>query len=48
MTLLSSRLEHTDDFARRQARVEALVDELRARTAQVAAGGGDRAVERHR
>jgi 3-methylcrotonyl-CoA carboxylase beta subunit len=48
VTLLSSRLEHTDDFARRRARVEALVGELRARTAQVAAGGGDRAVKRHR
>ena len=47
MTLLTSRVEHTDDFARRQARLAALVEELRARTAQVAAGGGDRAVERH-
>ena len=28
--------------------MQALVDELRARTAQVAAGGGERAVERHR
>ncbi len=28
--------------------MEALVDELRERTAQVAAGGGERAVERHR
>ncbi|HZT17618.1 MAG TPA: carboxyl transferase domain-containing protein [Gaiellaceae bacterium] len=36
------------DAARRRERMQALVDELRARTAQVAAGGGERAVERHR
>src|SRR6184192_1070159 len=48
MALLQSRVERTDDFARRQARLEALVEELRARTAQVAAGGGERAIERHR
>jgi acetyl-CoA carboxylase carboxyltransferase component len=48
VALLQSRLEHSDDFARRQARVEALVKELRARTATVAAGGGERAVARHR
>src|SRR5437763_1616793 len=48
MALLQSRVEHTDDFARRQVRMEALVEELRARTAQVAAGGGERAIERHR
>jgi acetyl-CoA carboxylase carboxyltransferase component len=48
MALLESRVEHGDDFARRQARLEALVQELRARTARVAAGGGERAIERHR
>jgi acetyl-CoA carboxylase carboxyltransferase component len=48
MALLQSRVEHTDDFARRRARIEALLEELRARTAQVAAGGGEKAVERHR
>src|SRR5882762_3544587 len=48
MALLQSRVERTDDFARRQARLEALVEELRARTAQVSAGGGERAIERHR
>jgi acetyl-CoA carboxylase carboxyltransferase component len=47
VSLLLSRIEHTDDFARRQARLEGLVEELRACSAQVAAGGGDRAVERH-
>jgi acetyl-CoA carboxylase carboxyltransferase component len=48
VALLASRVERTDDFARRQARMEQLVEELRARTAQVAAGGGERAIERHR
>src|SRR4051794_37750346 len=48
MALLQSRVERTDDFARRRARMEALVDELRTRTASVAAGGGERTTERHR
>ena len=48
MALISSRVEHSDDFARRQARLDALVAELRARSALVAAGGGEQAVERHR
>jgi acetyl-CoA carboxylase carboxyltransferase component len=48
VALLQSRVEHTDDFTRRRARLEALLEELRARTAQVAAGGGEQAVDRHR
>jgi len=48
MALLQSRVERTDDFERRHARLEALVAELRERTASVAAGGGERARERHR
>jgi acetyl-CoA carboxylase carboxyltransferase component len=48
MALLQSRVEHTDDFVRRRARMEALLEELRERTAQVASGGGDQATERHR
>src|SRR5438105_4320428 len=48
MALLESRVERTDDFARRREQLQALVDELRGRTAQVGAGGGERAVERHR
>ena len=48
MALLESRVERTDDFARRKARMEQLVDELKTRTAQIAAGGGERAIERHR
>jgi acetyl-CoA carboxylase carboxyltransferase component len=48
VAVLESRLERTDEFDRRNARMESLVAELRARTAHVAAGGGARAVERHR
>ena len=48
MALLESRVDRTDDFARRQARMQELVEELRARTARIAAGGGDKAIERHR
>ena len=48
MALLQSRVEQTDDFARRRQRMQALVDELRERTALVAAGGGERSIERHR
>src|SRR5919201_3628997 len=49
MAVLSSRIERADaTFARRRERMQALVAELRERTAQVARGGGDKAVERHR
>src|SRR3954468_8627073 len=48
MALLESRVERTDDYERRRGRREQLVAELRERTASVAAGGGERAVERHR
>jgi acetyl-CoA carboxylase carboxyltransferase component len=49
VAVLSSQVERaSSDFVRRQERMEALVAELRERTAQVAAGGGERATERHR
>jgi acetyl-CoA carboxylase carboxyltransferase component len=48
VALLQSQVEHSGDFARRTAQMQGLVDELRERSARVAAGGGDRAVERHR
>src|SRR5262249_46252831 len=48
VALLESHVERTDEFERRRARMQALSNELRARTAEVAAGGGTRAVERHR
>src|SRR5437660_7973654 len=49
MAVLSSQIERESDvFRRRSERMTALVEELRERTAQVARGGGERAVERHR
>src|SRR5215475_10678778 len=48
MALLQSTLEITEDAERRRDRMAALVGELRERTAAVASGGGERAVERHR
>src|SRR5881394_774685 len=48
MALLQSNVERTDEFARRRERMEQLVAELRERSAEVARGGGERAVERHR
>src|SRR6476619_4405005 len=48
MALLQSRLDRDAHFERRTSRMEELVSELRSRTALVAAGGGDKAVARHR
>src|SRR5439155_13958894 len=49
MALLSSNVDRADAaFERRRERMEALVAELRSRTAQVALGGGEQAVERRR
>jgi acetyl-CoA carboxylase carboxyltransferase component len=48
MALLQSQVEQTGDFTRRKDQMQALVDEVRERSAQVAVGGGARAVERHR
>jgi acetyl-CoA carboxylase carboxyltransferase component len=48
MATLQTKVERTDDFARRRARLESLVAELRERSAAVAAGGGESARERHR
>src|SRR5262249_31779990 len=47
--LLSSQVERESDlFYRRRDRMTGLVAELRERTARVAAGGGEKSVERHR
>src|SRR5215207_4841337 len=47
--MLTSQVDRASEpFERRQAVMEELVAELRERTAQVALGGGERAVERHR
>jgi acetyl-CoA carboxylase carboxyltransferase component len=48
VALLQSQVEETDDFARRKAQMRTLVDELRERSARIAAGGGERSIERHR
>src|SRR5438270_166763 len=49
MAVLASQIERgSDEYTRRRERMETLVAELRERTAQVARGGGERAVERHR
>jgi len=48
VALLESQVERTDEFERRRARMQALVDELRERAGLVARGGGERSVERHR
>jgi acetyl-CoA carboxylase carboxyltransferase component len=46
---LTSQIERgTDEFSRRRERMSGLVAELRERTAEVARGGGEKAVERHR
>jgi acetyl-CoA carboxylase carboxyltransferase component len=46
--MLASEVVRDEAFERRRAAMEALVAELRERTSQVAAGGGEKAVERHR
>ena len=49
MAVLSSQVERESaDFDRRKARMAELVAELRERTARIAQGGGEKAVERHR
>ena len=48
MGVLTSTVARDDTFERRRASMEGLVAELRERTALVAAGGGEKAVERHR
>jgi acetyl-CoA carboxylase carboxyltransferase component len=49
MALLTSQVERDSEvFAQRRERMETLVAELRERTQQVARGGGEKAVERHR
>ena len=48
MSVLSSHVVRDESFAHRAARMGQLVEELRERTALVAAGGGDQSLERHR
>jgi acetyl-CoA carboxylase carboxyltransferase component len=48
MGVLTSGAVRDETFEHRRATMQALVAELRERTAQAAAGGGEKAVERHR
>jgi acetyl-CoA carboxylase carboxyltransferase component len=48
VSVLTSQAQRDDAFAARHERMAQLVAELRGRTAQVAQGGGERAVTRHR
>jgi acetyl-CoA carboxylase carboxyltransferase component len=48
VTVLTSQAAPSEEFDERRARMEALVAELRERTAQVARGGGEKALEKHR
>ena len=48
VAVLESHVERTDEHDRRRERMGQLVAELRERTAAVARGGGEKAVERHR
>src|SRR3954469_6984676 len=48
MAVLTSQLERSNQSAQRHERMGALVAELRERTALVARGGGEKALERHR
>ncbi len=48
MGVLTTQVARDETFTRRRAQMEGLVAELRERTAAVAGGGGEKAVERHR
>jgi acetyl-CoA carboxylase carboxyltransferase component len=48
MGVLTTQVVRDETFERRRSRMESLVAELRERTALVARGGEDKAVERHR
>src|SRR5213076_2107253 len=49
MAVLTSQLDRdAEEFASRRERMEELLAELRERSAQVARGGGEKAMERHR
>jgi acetyl-CoA carboxylase carboxyltransferase component len=48
MAVLTTQVSRDDTFELRRARMEELVAELRERSARIAQGGGEKAVERHR
>jgi acetyl-CoA carboxylase carboxyltransferase component len=48
VAVLTTQVESSDDFDARRGRMEQLVAELRTRSAEVARGGGEKALEKHR
>jgi acetyl-CoA carboxylase carboxyltransferase component len=48
VTVLNSQADSSEEFDERRVRMEELVGELRERTTQVARGGGEKALEKHR
>jgi acetyl-CoA carboxylase carboxyltransferase component len=48
VAVLTTHAEGSEAFEQRRARMEELVSELRERTAEVARGGGEKALEKHR
>jgi acetyl-CoA carboxylase carboxyltransferase component len=48
VAVLTTQAEGSEAFEQRRARMEELVSELRERTAEVARGGGEKALEKHR
>src|SRR2546423_376555 len=48
VAILTSQIDRDERFSQRRLAMEALVAELRARTAEVARGGGEEALRRHR
>jgi acetyl-CoA carboxylase carboxyltransferase component len=48
VAVLTTQTERSDAFEERRARMEELVSELRERTGEVARGGGEKALEKHR
>jgi acetyl-CoA carboxylase carboxyltransferase component len=48
MAVLTTQVARDDTFEQRRSRMEELVAELRERSARIAQGGGEKAVERHR
>jgi acetyl-CoA carboxylase carboxyltransferase component len=48
VAVLRSQVAGSDEFDERRARMEALVAELRERSAKIARGGGEKALEKHR
>ena len=48
MAVLATQIDRDETFERRRTRMEEILSELRERSALIARGGGEKAVERHR